>query len=34
MILAPEAELAGTTTVELLDRVVTAVPVPKRRDEA
>jgi MoxR-like ATPase len=33
MILAPEAELAGTTTVELLDRVVTAVPVPKRRDE-
>jgi MoxR-like ATPase len=33
MILAPEAELAGTTTVELLDRVVTSVPVPKRRDE-
>jgi MoxR-like ATPase len=34
MILAPEAELAGTTTIELLERVVTAVPVPKRRDEA
>lgn len=33
MILAPEAELAGTTTTELLDRVVTSVPVPKRRDE-
>ena len=33
MILAPEAELAGTTTVDLLDRVVTSVPVPKRRDE-
>jgi MoxR-like ATPase len=33
MILAPEAELSGTTTVELLERVVTSVPVPKRRDE-
>jgi MoxR-like ATPase len=33
MILAPEAELAGITTAELLDRVITSVPVPKRRDE-
>jgi MoxR-like ATPase len=33
MILAPEAELAGVTTAELLDRVVKSVPVPKRRDE-
>jgi MoxR-like ATPase len=33
MILAPEAELAGVTTVELLERVTTSIPVPKRRDE-
>jgi MoxR-like ATPase len=33
MIVAPEAELAGVTTTELLDRVVKSVPVPKRRDE-
>jgi MoxR-like ATPase len=33
MIVAPEAELAGVTTTELLDRVVTSIAVPKRRDE-
>jgi MoxR-like ATPase len=33
MILAPEAELAGVTTLELLERVTTSIPVPKRRDE-
>ncbi len=34
MILSPEAELAGVTVPELLDRVVKSVPVPKRRDDA
>jgi MoxR-like ATPase len=33
MIVAPEAELSGVTTAELLDRVIRSVPVPKRRDE-
>jgi len=33
MIVAAEADLAGVTTVELLERVVRSVPVPKRRDE-
>ena len=34
MMLSPEAELAGITVAELLDRVVKSVPVPKRRDDA
>jgi MoxR-like ATPase len=34
MILSPEADLAGVTITELLDRVVKSVPVPKRRDDA
>jgi MoxR-like ATPase len=33
MIVAPESELSGVTTAELLDRVIRSVPVPKRRDE-
>ena len=34
MILSPEADLAGITIAELLDRVVKSIPVPKRRDDA
>jgi len=34
MMLSPEADLAGVTIAELLDRVVKSVPVPKRRDDA
>ena len=34
MILSPEADLAGITIPELLDRVVKSIPVPKRRDDA
>ncbi len=34
MMLSPEADLAGVTITELLDRVVKSVPVPKRRDDA
>ena len=33
MIVAPEADLAGVTTADLLERVIRSVPVPKRRDE-
>ncbi len=33
MILTPEADLAGVTVAELLDRVVKSVPVPKKRDD-
>ncbi len=33
MILTPEADLAGVTIAELLDRVVKSVPVPKRRED-
>ena len=33
MILTPEADLAGVTVAELLDRVVKSVPVPKRRED-
>jgi hypothetical protein len=34
MMLSPEADLAGVTITELLDRVVKSVPVPKRRDDS
>ena len=30
---APEADLAGVTSAELLDRVMRSVPVPRRREE-
>jgi MoxR-like ATPase len=33
MIVSPEAELAGVTANDLLDRVIKSVPVPKRREE-
>jgi MoxR-like ATPase len=33
MIVSPEAELAGVTSIDLLDRVIKSVPVPKRREE-
>jgi MoxR-like ATPase len=34
MMLSPEAELAGVTVPELLERVVRSVPVPKRREDS
>jgi MoxR-like ATPase len=33
VMLTPEAELAGATTSELLERIARTIPVPKRRDE-
>ncbi|MEO5840628.1 MAG: MoxR family ATPase [Acidimicrobiales bacterium] len=33
MIVSPEAELAGVSSIDLLDRVIKSVPVPKRREE-
>jgi MoxR-like ATPase len=33
MMVAAEADLAGISTGELLDRVVASVPVPRRRDQ-
>ncbi len=33
MMLSPEAELAGITVPELIERVIKSVPVPKRRDD-
>jgi MoxR-like ATPase len=34
MMLSPEAELAGVTVPELIDRVIRSVPVPKRREDS